>query len=127
MIRTAHDSMTLQRAMAEDGRTATRLLRQVELVVQLTTAESRELEMLMLAELWTMRAERGDFGPPERRGAGAITPGRCRHCGCTDTNACRVDDDGTACSWIDPDHTVCSAVRCMHIEHERMMAGEVKR
>lgn len=33
-----------------------------------------------------------------------LLPGTCCQCGCTDDNAC----DG-GCSWVDPEHTLCSA------------------
>jgi hypothetical protein len=33
--------------------------------------------------------------------------GRCRVCGCTDDNACVTN--GTPCSWVDAEHTLCSA------------------
>jgi len=32
------------------------------------------------------------------------TPGTCRVCGCTDDHACPE-----GCSWVDRDHTLCSA------------------
>ena len=38
-------------------------------------------------------------------------PGVCRYCKCTEDRACRLADGG-ACSWIFPEHTVCSAPEC---------------
>jgi hypothetical protein len=33
-----------------------------------------------------------------------LLPGTCSKCGCTDDNACEG-----GCSWVDPEHTLCSA------------------
>ena len=38
-------------------------------------------------------------------------PGVCRYCKCTEERACRLADGG-ACSWIFPEHTVCSNPEC---------------
>lgn len=37
--------------------------------------------------------------------------GVCRVCGCTDDNACQP-----ACSWVDKDHTLCSACDGTHAD-----------
>jgi hypothetical protein len=36
-----------------------------------------------------------------------IESGLCRYCGCTDLFAC-----AEGCSWLDPEHTVCSNLVC---------------
>lgn len=36
------------------------------------------------------------------------TPGTCRVCGCTETNACVSDEDDEPCHWVDLDETKCS-------------------
>lgn len=43
--------------------------------------------------------------------AAQLPAGVCRFCGCTDGDACVVDDGfgPVGCSWIDRDHRVCSA------------------
>jgi len=41
-----------------------------------------------------------------------IIPGRCRECGCTEDNACRLGD-GDTCCWYDQNRTVCSAPACI--------------
>lgn len=33
-----------------------------------------------------------------------LLPGTCSQCGCTDDQACKG-----GCSWVDPEHTLCSA------------------
>ena len=37
--------------------------------------------------------------------------GVCRFCGCTNQRACHIagPEGTTACEWVDPDQTVCSA------------------
>ena len=43
-------------------------------------------------------------------------PGRCRVCGCTDTNPCIEDpfqEDGHTCAWLDFDHTLCDSIKCI--------------
>ena len=41
-----------------------------------------------------------------------LEPGTCRFCGCTEQNACRLED-GEACAWADMSRTVCSAPACL--------------
>jgi len=36
-------------------------------------------------------------------------PGYCRVCGCTDDAGCIVD--GAPCSWVDKEHTLCTACK----------------
>lgn len=47
-----------------------------------------------------------------------IIPGKCRHCGCTEHNACRLAD-GDPCGWIDWTRTVCSNPSCVRAEQAR--------
>lgn len=41
--------------------------------------------------------------------------GTCRHCGCTETQACEVplDNGGRHCGWLDGTHRVCDAPACV--------------
>jgi hypothetical protein len=41
-----------------------------------------------------------------------LMPGKCRYCGCTESNAC-VLQDGDTCSWHDNTRTVCTAPGCV--------------
>ena len=47
-----------------------------------------------------------------------IAPGTCRHCNCTELNACRLED-GDPCSWTDGERTVCSNPKCIVAEQQR--------
>lgn len=49
-----------------------------------------------------------------------VTPGECRHCGCTDQNACKVPPTGDPCCWIDLTFTVCSNPDCIRAEQKRL-------
>ncbi len=42
------------------------------------------------------------------------TPGRCRVCGCTEETACDLGA-GFLCWWVDADHTLCSAPKCLAV------------
>lgn len=51
--------------------------------------------------------------------------GKCRHCGCTDDDACRylhpfefMSDQLVCCSWVDKEHTLCSNPECQQKEME---------
>ncbi len=58
-----------------------------------------------------------------------LTPGRCRFCKCTESNACTLPD-GDPCSWFAADRTVCTAPACIaafFIEQRRAMAMADKR
>ena len=52
-----------------------------------------------------------------------IIPGKCRHCGSTDHNPCRLED-GEPCSWIDATRTVCSRPACILAEQARKAQAE---
>lgn len=41
-----------------------------------------------------------------------LLPGTCSQCGCTDDNAC-----AGGCSWVDEDHTLCSACAEPDVDH----------
>jgi len=49
----------------------------------------------------------GLYRAPIAREGAQSEPGVCRICGCTDNAACIVD--GVPCSWVNEDHTLCSA------------------
>lgn len=51
-------------------------------------------------------------------------PGRCVHCGCTETNPCRFGRYLT-CSWIlpDADRKVCSKRECVQAEIDLLFAA----
>jgi len=49
----------------------------------------------------------------------APIPGICRHCGCTEANACLLHD-GDACCWIDASRTVCNRPGCINAEAARV-------
>jgi hypothetical protein len=38
-------------------------------------------------------------------------PGKCRYCGCTESDPCRLQD-GDECSWLNTRQTVCNAPGC---------------
>lgn len=52
-----------------------------------------------------------------RRGYGGyvrvrfLAPGYCRHCGCSQDNACEPP-----CSWANPQQTVCTNPKCLRAE-----------
>jgi hypothetical protein len=48
-----------------------------------------------------------------------IAPGTCRHCDCTEANACRLPE-GDTCAWVNPERTVCSNPACIKAEKARM-------
>jgi len=48
-----------------------------------------------------------------------VAPGVCRHCGCTESNPCRLQD-GDTCFWDNRERTVCSNPSCRRAEGERM-------
>ncbi|MDE2104122.1 MAG: hypothetical protein KGL39_43190 [Patescibacteria group bacterium] len=48
-----------------------------------------------------------------------VQPGVCRHCNCTETNACRLED-GDPCCWTDLQRTVCSNPACIRAESARV-------
>lgn len=52
-----------------------------------------------------------------------IAPGVCRHCRCTEDNACRLPE-GEACCWADPARTVCSNPSCLKAEKARIAAAK---
>ena len=55
-----------------------------------------------------------------RAGAGeGAEAGRCRYCGCTELEPCRLED-GEACCWLDSTRTVCSAPACIVRERGRI-------
>jgi hypothetical protein len=45
-------------------------------------------------------------------------PGKCRHCGCTEDNAC-ILPTGDPCCWTNEDRNVCSRAACMTQERIR--------
>lgn len=45
-------------------------------------------------------------------------PGKCRHCGCTEANACTLTN-GDHCAWCDESRTVCSNPSCIQLERAR--------
>lgn len=45
----------------------------------------------------------------------SATPGTCRHCGCTENNACPLSN-GDACCWIDRERICCSRPSCIKAE-----------
>jgi len=47
-----------------------------------------------------------------------IEPEKCRVCGCTELNPCKLGDiegDGSyeCCTWLDFDHTLCTNPKCI--------------
>ena len=50
-----------------------------------------------------------------------IAPGTCRHCGCTEDNAC-ILPSGDPCCWLDAGRTVCSRSDCILQEKARVKA-----
>jgi hypothetical protein len=48
-----------------------------------------------------------------------VAPGTCRHCRCTEDNACRLAE-GETCSWMDRTRTVCSSPSCIKAESLRV-------
>jgi hypothetical protein len=48
-----------------------------------------------------------------------IQPGVCRHCGCTEDNAC-VLVNGDGCCWTDRERMVCSNPSCIAAESARL-------
>lgn len=57
---------------------------------------------------------------PARSFAGA---GTCRHCGCTEANACRLQT-GDACCWTNKARTVCSNGICVWAERKAKVRFE---
>lgn len=47
--------------------------------------------------------------------------GVCRECGCTDMNACLTENG--ACSWVNPDRTLCSKCSPVTEEQEKRQGG----
>lgn len=47
------------------------------------------------------------------------TPGVCYACGCTDDNACT--SEGQPCSWVGPEHTLCSACKRIKDRVEKLL------
>jgi len=45
-------------------------------------------------------------------------PGKCRHCGCTEDDACRLGN-GDPCWWTDNQRLVCSNPACIVREQTR--------
>jgi hypothetical protein len=58
----------------------------------------------------------------EERRVVAIAPGVCRHCGCSDSNTCRLVDSESCC-WMDRKRTVCSNPSCVKAEASRRRAA----
>jgi hypothetical protein len=48
-----------------------------------------------------------------------VMPGVCRHCGCTESNACTLAN-GDGCSWTDRERRVCSNPACIRAEAARL-------
>lgn len=48
-----------------------------------------------------------------------IAPGTCRHCGCTEDNACKLGN-GEGCWWTNNERTVCSNPSCIKAEEARV-------
>lgn len=55
-----------------------------------------------------------------------IEPGICRHCGCTESDPCRLSD-GDSCSWADAARTVCNRPSCMKAEAARKRSAKAAR
>lgn len=49
-------------------------------------------------------------------------PGICRHCGCTEKQACRVGP-GVPCHWANAEHTICSQPDCVRYAIRELVAG----
>jgi len=49
----------------------------------------------------------------------AVTAGVCRHCRCTEANACLLRD-GDTCCWINRERNVCSSPACILAEERRV-------
>ena len=50
-----------------------------------------------------------------------VTPGTCRHCRCTEENAC-ILHTGDTCWWTNDERTVCSNPSCIKAEQARVRA-----
>lgn len=48
-----------------------------------------------------------------------VQPGVCRHCGCTEDNAC-MTQTGEPCHWMNRERTVCSNSPCIIAEEARL-------
>jgi hypothetical protein len=48
-----------------------------------------------------------------------IAPGTCRHCRCTEDNACSLGN-GEPCWWTNNERTVCSNPSCIKAEEARL-------
>lgn len=48
-----------------------------------------------------------------------VTPGVCRHCRCTEADAC-VLSTGEGCCWTNQERTVCSRPSCIVAETRRV-------
>jgi len=46
-------------------------------------------------------------------------PGTCRHCHCTEDNACRLSE-GDTCCWTNLERNVCSNPACIKAESARV-------
>jgi hypothetical protein len=49
----------------------------------------------------------------------ALQPGICRHCKCTEENAC-ILQTGEPCCWMDRERLVCSNPACIKAEARRV-------
>lgn len=49
----------------------------------------------------------------------AVVPGVCRHCACTEDDACRLGS-GDTCGWTDATRTVCTRSGCLIAEAARV-------
>jgi hypothetical protein len=45
-------------------------------------------------------------------------------CGCTDLTACNLGA-GFHCWWVDAEHTLCSAPKCLEVVPLREIAGDL--
>jgi len=48
-----------------------------------------------------------------------VISGTCRHCGCTEDNACTLPTNDPCC-WVTGDRTVCSNPACIKAEAQRV-------
>ena len=62
----------------------------------------------------------------EVRRVAKIVPGVCRHCGCSESNPCRLADSGPCC-WMDRKRDVCSNPSCVRAEAARKRAVAASR
>ncbi len=66
--------------------------------------------LIRAAREWVDGQLKGEPKRPSLKAAAQAAAGKCRVCGCTDTNCggC-YDRTGEPCSWVDDAHTLCSA------------------